>query len=434
MASFDEKVAAIIASYSSEPTSSSKPSAKSSSKSSSNFPPTQSDRERYIGEFNQYPKHYPWPREMLPPEQLVDAGFRWKHPAPCLGWKHPVICGDCSTVIDWSTVNEHANRNPLGFHIFSSPSCPRVLRIQEKEHAFQRQRLAEQQEQARQAEISRQQVEFSRRQAQMIKEQAEKAEYERIQKPIRARQKAFAQINQMHAEFRFQHPYECKRCPERFSSNSQLHRHIDTHHTKKTVETPPVSRPASPAPQAPTQAPPSPPSTAKPAPSPINSPVLPPIMPEKPSFRAQTVENAPPTPPQTPPRTPTPSPYREISAPASKSPAKTAIPHETSPRIYLPPHKRAYMTIAQLFTKFGSTWNSACSKSNRPIRKLDPTAPVWTPSNASKLDQSGSFKSNCTSASAFSTVSTKPASLPPKPPRQQLFVHPYWPASSPPRR
>ena len=258
------------------------------------------------------------------------------------------------------------------------------------------------------------------------------------QRATKARQKFFAQINQMQAEFRFEHPYECKRCPERFSSNSRLHRHIDAHHTKKTTE---ISPPTSPAPTAtPTRhsapsapsAPPSPTSTPKLSLSPPPSPVPAPTIPEKPSPAAQTVEN---TRPQTPPRTPTSSPHRDLPKFHPTLPAK--LP-ETSPRIYLPPHKRAYITIAQLFIKFGSSWpNSACSKPGRPIRKLDPTAPVWIPSNASKSSQSDASKSNCASASAnsaFSKVSTISTPLPPKPPRQQPFVHPYWPASSSPRR
>ena len=241
----------------------------------------------------------------------------------------------------------------------------------------------------------------------------------------------------MQAEFRFEHPHECKRCPERFSSNSQLHRHVSAQHTKKSVENPSTSRSASPAPPAtPTRhsapsAPLSPPSTPKLAPSPHPSPVPVPTVPEKPLPAAQTVENAPPTPPQT----PTPLLQREISDHVPKLPAKTANLHETSPRIYLPPHKRTYMTITQLFTKFGSSWNNACSKFYQPIRKLNPTAPVWTPSNASTFSQSGTFKSNWTSAStsnsAVSAFSTIPASLPPKPPRQQLSARPYWPVPPP---
>ena len=294
--------------------------------------------------------------------------------------------------------------------------------IQEKKQAIKRQRLAEQ---AKQERLTKKQVEFSKQQAQIAKEQAEKAEYERIQRPIRARQKFFAQINQMQAEFRFEHPHECKRCPERFSSNSQLHRHVSAQHTKKSVENPSTSRSASPAPPAtPTRhsapsAPPSPPSTPKLVPSPHPLPVPAPTVPEKPSPAAQTVEN---TPPQTP--------LREIPSPAPKLPTKTAKLHETFPRIYLPPQKRAYMTIAQLFTKFGSSWpNSACSKPGRPIRKLNPTAPIWNPSNASKSSQSDASKSNCASASTnstFSMFSTIPASLPPKPPRQQLSARPHW--------
>lgn len=176
----------------------------------------------------------------------------------------------------------------------------------------------------------------------------------------------------MQAEFRFHHPHECKRYPERFLSNSLLHRHIDTHHTEKSTETSPPASPTR------YPAPPSPPNTPKSAPSHPPSPILAPTTPEKPLPAAQTSENAPPTPPQI----PTPSPDRDLPKSQHISPTKTVEQHEKSPFVYLPPQKRAYMTIAQLFTKLGSRWlvqqNNPCSKFHQPIRKLDPTAPVWT--------------------------------------------------------
>ena len=241
------------------------------------------------------------------------------------------------------------------------------------------------------------------------------------QRAGRAKARALAEINQMQAAFRFQHPYECKRCPERFSSNSQLHRHISAQHTKKSIETPPTSYQAPPPPLPP----PSSPNIPKSTPSPPPSPVLAPTVPEKALPAAQTIEDA----PRTPPQTPTPSPRREIFSSAPKPPAKTVKVHETSPHIFPSPHKRAYMTIAQLLSKFGSSWTNACSELYQPIRKLDPTAPIWTPVNASKSSQSGAFKSNWTSASAKSVsnsaffTSSKvftslSASLPPNPPRQ----------------
>ena len=82
----------------------------------------------------------------------------------------------------------------------------------------------------------------------------------------------------MKALFRFHHLHKCKSCPERFSSNTQLHRHIEASHANKTTETsqsstsaaspslgiPPSSPPPSPVPFAETQAS-SPPSKAPPS-------------------------------------------------------------------------------------------------------------------------------------------------------------------------
>ena len=88
----------------------------------------------------------------------------------------------------------------------------------------------------------------------------------------------------MHAKFRFQYLYECKRCPERFLSNSQLQRHIKASYIKKSTE---ISKSASPtAPTTPTsqqasRAPPSPSNTPKSLLSPPNSPVPAPTAPEK---------------------------------------------------------------------------------------------------------------------------------------------------------
>ena len=65
------------------------------------------------------------------------------------------------------------------------------------------------------------------------------------QRAEKAKQRFLAEINQMQADFRFQHPYECKRCPERFSSNTKLHRHIDTSHAKKPTETTSAALPSS---------------------------------------------------------------------------------------------------------------------------------------------------------------------------------------------
>ncbi|KAL9026133.1 MAG: hypothetical protein Q9180_007533, partial [Flavoplaca navasiana] len=89
-------------------------------------------------------------------------------------------------------------------------------------------------------------------------------------------------------------------------------------------------------------------------PSPPAIPILAPtatISYEKQSIPAQAVENVPPTPPPTPP----PSYHRIISQLKPILPANLATPHEN---LYVPPQKRArrtYITIQDLFTKFGST-------------------------------------------------------------------------------
>ncbi|KAL9037815.1 MAG: hypothetical protein Q9180_003505, partial [Flavoplaca navasiana] len=89
-------------------------------------------------------------------------------------------------------------------------------------------------------------------------------------------------------------------------------------------------------------------------PSPPATPILAPtatLSYEKPSMSAQAVENSPPTTAPTPP----PSYHRTIPQFKHNSPTNLATPHE---KLYVPPQKRArraYMTIQDLFTKFGST-------------------------------------------------------------------------------
>ena len=46
---------------------------------------------------------------------------------------------------------------------------------------------------------------------------------------------------QLEAAFRRQHSHECRRCPERTSSNSKLHTHVSAYHTKMAVEKSPAS-------------------------------------------------------------------------------------------------------------------------------------------------------------------------------------------------
>ncbi|KAL8861459.1 MAG: hypothetical protein Q9178_001983 [Gyalolechia marmorata] len=96
--------------------------------------------------------------------------------------------------------------------------------------------------------------------------------------------------------------FKCKRCPESFSSNTQLYRHIEAHHTPKSVETSQTAPPAPPAAPAPSSPASSPSSTTKQAPSPPSTPSPAPQFVEKPSIAAAPIETAPPpAPPASPP-------------------------------------------------------------------------------------------------------------------------------------
>ncbi|KAL8798456.1 MAG: hypothetical protein Q9200_007770 [Gallowayella weberi] len=389
------------------------------------------NRQRYIDEFNQYPKQFPWPREITPPECLVDAGFPWKYPIQAAGCNHPVICKHCHHFVDWSTVSERAKQDPLGYHLFSSPACPKAVQILENKEKARLERARQwrlEQEEAKrhQRELEHARQEAKRQQLELEQakkaeqdriEQVKKAEQERIAKPLKAKQKAFAEINQMQAAFLIRHSHHCKRCPEMFSSNTKLHVHVKACHTKKSVEKSPKSPPVTPAAS---------PPIGK---TPLSS--LPALAPAP----AHSIEKTLFSP-------------AKLASPSLQSPAPTAAPKPTkparksaqptakSPRIYLPPHKRAHMTIDQLFRKFGSIWK-ACSVYIRPIKALDPTAPVWLPVNASKASQSDSSSINCASpissarTSASSALSTGYSSLPHKPPRQYPSTRAHWPTSLP---
>ncbi|KAL8799499.1 MAG: hypothetical protein Q9182_005837 [Xanthomendoza sp. 2 TL-2023] len=284
---------------------------------------------------------------------------------------------------------------------------PAELRLKQEKNA---EKAAQQLEQARLA----QQAENLRLEQARIAHQRQRA--------LNARQKAFAEINQIQAAFRFRHPHECKRYPERFSSNTKLHQHIEACHTKKAIE----KSPASSLPPTPALSPSIIENTAQITPeTPITSPETPapappiektPLLPAKPASPS----------PQTPAPTPT--------TPAEKPAQITVKLPSTSPsKIYLPPHKRTYMTINQLFKKFGSIWKAtAYSVHIQPIRSLDPRAPVWLPAKASKTSQSDTSFINCASTSAFSTIPTAPpSSLPRKPPGQHPSAQSYWLITSP---
>ncbi|KAL8798848.1 MAG: hypothetical protein Q9200_007684 [Gallowayella weberi] len=321
-------------------------------------------------------------------------------------------------------------------------------------------------------------------QARILQQQAEQQK-----KALNARQKAFAEINQMQSAFRFHHPHECRRCPERFSSNTKLHTHIAAQHTKKSIEKSPTLSSIDETPQTS-----SPPFTPAPAASIVETIPLPPAKTASPSPRtpaftpaaASSIEKAPQSPAETAssspsaskptlpklslPHSPTPAPIQaeklsptpraptrtyaqvifarahtkpaqeyEISTPYSPPPTlppgptnHREFPSEsdttkptitgTSPspsNIYQPPHKRAHMTIDELFKKFASVWKAtACTVFSRPIRNLDSTAPVWLSINIKKSSQSDSSFTNCTNSasstnSAISSTTHIPHAIPP---------------------
>ena len=271
---------------------------------------------------------------------LDSAGFYTK---PSL-----IKCHCCDLEVDWDKVPKKADDNILEYHLSQSPSCKYALEWK--------------------------QIRLER-------------EEKRKQKATNTRQKAFWEISLLQAAFHRQNPYECRRCPEIFSSNTQLHAHIQAHHMKK--RSPP------PSPRIPTISPPKHvENTENLSPAPPTTPPPPP----------KPIEKLPPTPPKTPMK-PMPSPQ---ASPAISATFSSPSP----PPPYLPPHKRArsHMTIEDLFKKFGSIWSrGTCSVSIQPIKKLDPNAPEWLPSNATKTNQSEARNS----ASAFAYPPRFAATQPP---------------------
>ncbi|KAI4265100.1 MAG: hypothetical protein L6R35_007202, partial [Caloplaca aegaea] len=183
---------------------------------------------------------------------------------------------------------------------------------------------------------------------------------------------------------------------------------------------PPPSRPSSPLPVTKNTENTSP--TSFPLPAPLKTPTAPlspqftPTKHEKPSYA--TIASTPPSP-----QTPIP---RELS---SSTPTKHPKKVKSSPlnplaSPYLPPHKRQkpYMTIHDLFAKFGTIWPSApCSLFRWPIKspnlKSSKQAELRTPNS----DQSEPSLAASNSASAQNSPSLLPRTV-----RQQHSPTPYW--------
>ncbi|KAI4192241.1 MAG: hypothetical protein LQ350_008681, partial [Teloschistes chrysophthalmus] len=175
---------------------------------------TQASRQALIDEFAD------WPHTSPTPAQIVDAGVRkYIHetvPADA------VACDWCkSGVCSWAP-----SLDPLHEHLRYAPSCERALLMQ-----------------------------------QIRKENQDKAKEKEAQIALEKR-----------IQFERDFPFKYRRCPERFSSNTQLHRHISAYHAKKSSET---------SPQTPSTTPESPTSSratspAPPTPSPLSTSPAPP--------------------------------------------------------------------------------------------------------------------------------------------------------------
>ncbi|KAL8955363.1 MAG: hypothetical protein Q9183_006683 [Haloplaca sp. 2 TL-2023] len=158
-------------------------------------------------------------------------------------------------------------------------------------------RESKQQDQAKLAQQARQEKEEQIRQEQVKQQELVKQEQLK-HKAKDTRLRALAQINQIQAAFCVQHAHTCRRCPERFSSNSKLHKHIAARHTRKSAEKSPAST----------------------------------LQPTTPACASST----------------------RTSAAAAATPQTPATP-PSLPRIYMPPYRRTHITITQLFHKFGAT-------------------------------------------------------------------------------
>lgn len=144
-----------------------------------------------------------------------------------------------------------------------------------------------------------------------------------------------------------------------------------------------------------------------------------------PVFSTKLVETAAATSPATSAAPAAAAPSRLSPHAAPFSPRFAPQTHEMPPqRLYVPPHRRPYMTIQELFKKFGSSWSrAACSIHKQSI--------ILQCSNASELARSDASRPNC---AKVNSATSQPHSLPPRPLHPMKLFHQvtkpsYWPTT-----
>lgn len=163
----------------------------------------------------------------------------------------------------------------------------------------------------------------------------------------------------------------------------------------------------------PTVLPPSPPLSHTPTPAPLAPSAS--VSPQKCAKNNKTRQQRPSRIPR-PARTPTSphctsqkweiityAPAAAVSSPLSPhaapfSPRITPEKHEMPPkRTYVPPHRRSYITIGELFKKFGSSWSRAtpCSVQKQPFTMQRSNAPDLARSTPESTSQSERSNINC---------------------------------------
>ena len=124
--------------------------------------------------------------------------------------------------------------------------------------------------------------------------------------------------------------FKCRRCPEKFTSNSKLHRHVKDHHSKRafdcSVKTPPIT------------------PSKTPAISPLKIPAISP--PKTPAIHRLNIPAV--SPPKQPPIELKTSTFQKASAPPSPQITRQAEP------VISPLQGRPYMTMIALFRKFAA--------------------------------------------------------------------------------
>ena len=259
-------------------------------------------------------KAWPYKHQRPTPTFFIAADFEYQ---PTTKYDDFTSCPTCGVgLIDWSPKDD-----PLTKHIRRSLNCKWLKRQREgnaKEYARQQRAHRELQQQAQQAR----------------REKEQQVEAARIAKEATV---AFA----------------CRRCPARFPSNTQLHKHIDEHHAKKLKFEP--SAPATP-PATPLQ------TTSKSISTSAHTSAEAPN--NAPASTLALASCAPLTPPSTPSQKackPTTSRHSRLPRPTFTSPLTSPqTPHiQSTNHVTKPPYK-PYMTIDDLYTMFEKKRSRKC--------------------------------------------------------------------------